>query len=163
MEESNIIEQFYEAFGELDAERMVEWYHPDITFEDPVFGILKGERAKNMWRMVCESQKGKNFTVKASNIQYNKSTGTARWDEFYTFGKEGRKVHNCINARFTFKEGKIINHIDTFNLYRWSKQATGLKGFLVGWTAFFKKKIRSKVRKRLSDFEEKLNKKSHSN
>lgn len=57
----NIIENFYEAFANLDAETMVSYYHDDIVFEDPAFGILKGNRAKNMWRMLCESQKNKDF------------------------------------------------------------------------------------------------------
>ena len=45
---SNIIQNFYEAFHNLDAETMVSFYHPDIEFEDPAFGKLNGERAKNM-------------------------------------------------------------------------------------------------------------------
>lgn len=157
MKETNVIQAFYEAFGALEAERMVEYYHPDIVFEDPVFGVLKGESAKNMWRMLCESQRGKDFTVHSSEIQYDGVKGTARWDAFYTFGKKGRKIHNVINAHFTFKEGKIIHHVDRFNLYKWSKQAIGIKGFLIGWTAFFKKKLQTTVTKRLSEFEVKRN------
>lgn len=151
--ESNIIEKFYEAFANLDAERMVEWYHENVTFEDPAFGILRGEDAKNMWRMLCHSQKGKDFKVITSNIEYTPEAGKARWEAFYTFTKTGRKVHNIINASFKFKEGKIINHVDKFSLYRWSRQAIGLKGFFVGWTAFFKQKLNQQTRLLLSEFQ----------
>lgn len=58
------------------------------------------------------------------------------------------------NAEFEFKDGKIINHIDKFDLYRWSKQALGFNGFLFGWTILFKKKLNAQTNKLLSDFEQ---------
>ncbi|HPE84026.1 MAG TPA: nuclear transport factor 2 family protein [Aequorivita sp.] len=151
------MEKFYDAFTHLDAERMVQWYHDDITFEDPAFGVLRGEEAKNMWRMLCLSQKGKGFKVITSNIEYTPESGKARWEAYYTLTKTGRKVHNIINATFKFKDGKIINHVDKFSLYRWSRQAMGFKGFLVGWTAFFKKKLNQQTRFLLSEFQKKQN------
>ena len=151
----SIIENFYRAFDNLDAESMIDCYHKDIKFEDPAFGVLKGEKAKNMWRMLCNSQKGKDFKVKASNIVYNNMKGTADWEAYYTFSKTGRKVHNVISAEFEFKDGKIINHFDQFDLYKWSKQALGFKGLLLGWTTFFKKKLNAQTNKLLSEFEKK--------
>lgn len=58
-----IISQFYQAFKTLDAEGMVKCYHPEIEFEDPAFGPLKGVHAGNMWRMLCASQKDKGMKV----------------------------------------------------------------------------------------------------
>lgn len=136
---------------------MIECYHDDIIFEDPAFGILKGEEAKNMWRMLCKTQKGKDFKVMYSNIEYFSEVGKAHWEAFYTFSKTGRKVHNVINASFKFKDGKITNHVDRFNLYRWAKQAMGFKGFLIGWTAFFKRKLNNQTRFLLSEFQKKQN------
>ncbi len=153
--EGNIIEKFYQAFEHLDAERMVECYHDDITFEDPAFGVLRGNKAKNMWRMLCNSQQGKDFKIKTSHIDYTPEKGTAHWEAYYTFGKKDRKVHNVINAEFKFKDGKIINHLDRFNLYKWSKQSMGMQGFLLGWTALFKKNLNKQTNMRLSQFEEK--------
>ena len=134
---------------------MMEWYHDDITFEDPAFGVLHGEEAKNMWRMLCQAQQGKEFKVIVSNIEYTSKSGKARWEAYYTFSKTGRKVHNIIDASFTFRDGKIINHKDYFSLYRWAKQAMGFKGFLLGWTAFFKKKLNQQTRFLLSEFQKK--------
>lgn len=134
---------------------MLECYHDDITFEDPAFGVLRGEDAKNMWRMLCQTQRGKEFKVITSNIEYTPEAGKARWEAFYTFSKTGRKVHNVIHAAFKFKDGKIINHVDRFNLYKWSKQAMGLKGILMGWTPFFRKKLNNQTRFLLSEFQKK--------
>ncbi len=151
-----IIEQFYKAFQNLDAEGMAACYHDEILFEDPAFGVLKGEKAKNMWRMLCQSQKGgdESIVVKYSNIQSSNNKGSAHWEAYYTFSKTGRKVHNIIDAEFEFKDGKIIRHTDSFDLYRWSKQALGLQGWLLGWTSFFKGKLQQQTNGMLRKFEE---------
>jgi len=151
----NAIDKFYKAFNNLDAETMVSCYHDDIVFQDPAFGILKGNRAKNMWRMLCESQKNKDFQVQYSNVDISEDKGSASWEAFYTFSKTGRKVHNIIEARFEFKDGKIIKHTDTFNLHKWSKQALGLKGLILGGTTFFKNKLNAQTNRLLDKFEKK--------
>ncbi len=140
-----LINKFYSAFNDLDAETMCSCYHDEIVFEDPAFGILKGDKAKAMWQMLCESQKGKNFKVVHSEVKANNTEGSAHWDAFYTFSKTGRKVHNKIDAQFEFKDGLIIKHTDTFNLHKWAKQAIGFKGFLFGGMRFFKSKLKSQT------------------
>lgn len=149
----HVIQKFYNAFTKLDAATMTSCYHDDIVFEDPAFGVLKGDRAKNMWRMLCESQKDKDFQVTYSNIKISEHKGSASWEAFYTFSKTGRKVHNIIEARFEFKEGKIIKHTDTFNLHKWSKQALGLKGFVLGKTKYFSNKLKAQTNRLLDKYE----------
>ncbi len=134
-----LIETFYIGLSELDADKMVSCYHEDVVFEDPGFGILKGDRAKSMWRMLCKN--ARNFSVAVSNVEANDQTGSAHWEAWYTFSKTGRPVHNKIDAQFEFKDGKIIKHTDHFNLHRWASQALGWKGVLLGGTRFFKKKL----------------------
>jgi ketosteroid isomerase-like protein len=140
-----IIETFYDAFINLDADKMTACYHDAIVFEDPAFGVLKGERAKAMWQMLCESQKGKDFKVVVSNIKGNTENGAAHWEAYYTFGKTGRNVHNKIDAEFQFKDGLIIKHTDRFNLHNWAKQAIGIKGLVMGRTRYFSNKLKSKT------------------
>lgn len=137
----DLIVCFYQAFHQLDANKMTSYYHKDVVFEDPAFGVLKAERARTMWKMLCESQKGKDFKIEATNITEN----SAHWEAFYTFSKTGRKVHNKIDARFEFKDGLIIKHTDDFNLHNWAKQAIGFKGLLLGGSGFFKKKLQSQT------------------
>ncbi len=153
----NVIETFYEAFDNLDAETMANCYHKDIAFEDTAFGVLKGNRAGNMWRMLCESQKGKNFKIVATNITCNSKTGSAHWEAFYNFSKTGNKIHNKIDAQFIIKDGKIIKHTDYFNLHNWAKQALGFKGYLIGGTSFFKRKLHSQTNVFLDKFEKNRN------
>jgi len=150
-----LIETFYQAFQSLDAEAMVACYHPDVQFEDPAFGSLEGEHAKNMWRMLCHSQKGKGFRVEFSGVVVSGDQGAAHWEAWYTFGPTRRKVHNRIDASFVFESGKIIEHADHFDLYRWSRQAMGLQGALLGWTPLFKSKLQAQTHRMLSRFEAK--------
>ncbi len=141
----NSIETFYKAFSRLEADKMIACYHDDIIFEDPAFGILEGDRAKAMWQMLCESQKGKDFKVIFSNIEANEKEGSAHWEAFYTFSKTGRKVHNKIDAAFEFKDGLIIKHTDDFDLHNWAKQAMGFKGLIIGRTSYFKNKLKAQT------------------
>ena len=153
----DIIEKFYKAFSDLDADTMCSCYHDDIMFEDPGFGVLNGDRAKAMWQMLCTSQKGKDFKVIYSDIKANATStgGSAHWEAFYTFSKTGRKVHNKIDAAFTFKDGLIINHKDDFNLHNWAKQAIGFKGLLFGHAGFFKTKLQRNTNYLLDQYIEK--------
>jgi hypothetical protein len=72
------------------------------------------------------------------------------------FSRTGRKVHNKISASFVIEDGLILEHIDEFNLYNWSKQAMGIKGYLLGKTSFFRNKLQQKTNLLLNEFEEKL-------
>ena len=145
----NRIEKFYTAFCNLDAETMVNQYHKDIIFEDPAFGKLEGEHAKNMWRMLC--QNAKDIKVDFTNVSFNDNLGRAHWEVIYPFSQTGRAVHNIVTAKF--KDGLIIKHTDSFNLHEWAKQALGFKGFLLGGTGFFKKKLNQQTNQLLVKFE----------
>jgi len=148
----NIIEKFYTALNNSDGTTMASCYHDDVVFEDPAFGILKGERAKAMWLMLCASQNGNGFKVEFSNITANNKTGSAHWEVHYTFSKTGRQVHNSIDASFEFKEGLIIKHTDEFDIHKWAKQAMGVKGIFFGGMQFFKNKLQSQTNSMLDKF-----------
>lgn len=154
MENEQIIRQFYEAFARNDAEAMVACYHDKIEFSDPAFGLLKGDDAKNMWRMLVERGNG-NIKIAFSNISANGEKGSADWAADYLFSKTGRQVHNEIHAEFEFKDGKIFRHHDTFDVWKWAKQALGLSGTLLGWSGFMQNKIRQTALESLKEYSKK--------
>ena len=47
-----LVREFYARFAARDAEGMAACYHPDVAFSDPVFPMLRGEEAGDMWRML---------------------------------------------------------------------------------------------------------------
>lgn len=150
----DLIKKFYFSFQQLDHEGMRACYHEDIAFSDPIFPLLKGKDAGAMWHMLITAlQKNKgDWKLECSNIQVSETEGSCRWEAHYTFSLTGRKVHNIISARFIFKEGKIIQHDDFFDFYRWARMAFGMTGLLIGWTKFFKQKIKHKSKERLASF-----------
>ena len=146
----SLVEVFYTAFQKKDAATMISCYHEDIIFHDPAFGELQGERARAMWRMLC--QNATDLTIEVSDITASLKKGSAHWEAWYSFSKTKRKVHNIVDAKFEFKDSKIIKHTDTFNLHKWASQAMGWKGRLLGGTAFFKNKVHQQANKALDDF-----------
>ena len=151
MDNASLITEFYTAFANRVYKRMTACYHNEVEFSDPAFGMLKGDQAKAMWQMLIERSEGK-LKVVFNDVNTNGQTGSAHWEAFYEFSKTGRNVHNKIDARFEFKDGKIYRHYDHFNLWKWSQQALGASGFLLGYTSFFKNKLQKQTRKLLSDY-----------
>lgn len=146
-----LIAQFYQAFSQQDAVGMANCYHNDIQFQDPAFGKLKGKDVSKMWEMLIDRSKG-NLKIEVYDIKANSDSGSAKWIAKYNFSKTNRKVINTIQAHFEFQGGLIIKHTDHFDLWKWSRQAFGLKGFLLGWTRFMQQKIQEQARKSLDNY-----------
>ncbi|MCG8294465.1 nuclear transport factor 2 family protein [Pseudomonas entomophila] len=145
---SALITRFYQAFQRLDAEAMVACYSDDIVFSDPVFGTLRGRDAGDMWRML--TSRAKDFTLTFDNVR---SDG-AHWVATYLFSQTGRVVVNDIQARFVIRDGLICQHDDSFDLWRWSRQALGMPGVLLGWTPMLQNKVRQQAFKGLRAFQQ---------
>ena len=152
MEHSQIIRDFYTAFARHDAEGMAACYHPNIIFSDPAFGTLKGKQVSDMWKMLIERSKG-NLKITFSNIQTDDHVGSANWTAEYLFSKTGRNVVNKVYAEFEFKDGLIISHTDHFDFWKWSQQALGIKGLLLGWLGFLRAKVRQQARHSLENYQ----------
>ena len=151
-----LIRKFYNSFQQLDHEGMSSCYDADIRFSDPVFPYLKKEEVPAMWGMLIDSlKKGKgNWEVSVSNIIVNDVEGSCRWEAKYIFSLTGNKVTNNVMAKFQFRDGKIVEHSDYFNFYKWSRMAFGLKGILLGWTKMFSSKVQQNVEARLRNWME---------
>lgn len=151
MNNKELIEKFYSSFSNGDVKGMIACYHENITFQGPVFGKLKGEKAIKMWEMLL-SKRTKTTKISFSNITATEEKGSANWNAEYLYGARKRKVINNVTANFKFKDGKIIEHIDTFNLWKWTQQAIGVAGYFTGWTPFMKNKIQNTTKKQLEKF-----------
>ena len=149
MTNEQLIEEFYSSFAAGDAEGMVSCYTDDIVFKDPAFGELKGDDAKNMWRMLLKTP---GIKITTHNITADDITGSADWIAEYTFSLTGKAVVNKVHADFIFSNGKIIKHTDYFSFWRWATQAFGIKGLLLGWMPFMKNKVREQALIRLRKF-----------
>jgi len=145
-----LLHTFYTAFQHKDFKTMQSCYSDNAVFSDPVFSNLNAVELKAMWQMFCV--KSKDMQISFSDVIANDSKGSATWQAHYTFGVTGNKVINKISAQFVFENGKIIQHTDSFNFYKWARQALGLSGLLLGWTPLMKNKVRSMARRSLKQF-----------
>ena len=131
---SALITQFYQAFQRLDAEAMSACYTDDVVFSDPAFGELRGR-------------------LTFDDVRADERTGAAHWVATYLFSQTGNTVVNDIQARFVFRDGKICEHHDDFDLWKWSRQALGFKGLLLGWSPLVRNAVRAQARKGLKAFQ----------
>lgn len=145
-----LIERFYTAFQQRDAETMAACYADDVVFSDPVFGELRGEEARDMWRMLAKHAQG--FSLSFEVLDANDDTGRARWVANYRFSQTGRDVVNRIDARFAFRDGRIVGHRDSFDMWLWLRQALGVRGTLLGWSPLVQRMIRSQARRGLTNY-----------
>ncbi|QBF25363.1 nuclear transport factor 2 family protein [Pseudomonas tructae] len=146
-----LISCFYQAFQRLDAEAMVACYSDDIVFSDPAFGTLRGKDAGDMWRML--TTRAKDFSLTFDQVRADEQSGSAHWVATYLFSQTGRTVVNDIQARFVLRDGKICEHHDSFDLWRWSRQALGATGLLLGWSPLLQGKVRAQAQKGLRAFQ----------
>lgn len=140
---AELISRFYQAFQQLDAETMAACYADDVQFSDPAFNDLRGRDAGDMWRML--TARAQNFSLTFDSVQADDQQGSARWVATYLFSKTGNTVVNHIQANFRFADGKIVEHRDSFDLWRWARQALGTKGLLLGWTPLVQGAIRKQA------------------
>jgi ketosteroid isomerase-like protein len=145
-----LIQDFYTAFNKRDFKTMGECYAEKATFTDEVFKNLNGQEVRGMWEMLCTN--GKELTIKFSDVKASDTEGEAKWVANYLFSATGNKVENRVQAKFKFVNGKIVEHRDYFDFYKWSSQALGIMGKLMGWTSFIRNKIQTTARKNLVAF-----------
>ncbi|TCC93489.1 nuclear transport factor 2 family protein [Pedobacter frigiditerrae] len=150
IDNEQLIHNFYTSFKNKDYKGMQASYADNAIFSDAVFKNLNSEQVKAMWEMLVV--KGKDMRLEFSRITANENSVTAHWDAYYTFSATGKKVVNKIDAIFEIENGKIIKHTDSFNFHTWSTQALGIKGFLLGWTPFLRKKVAAQAMKNLASF-----------
>ena len=146
----HLIHDFYTSFQKLDADAMVRCYAPDIEFYDPVFENLYGKEVGAMWHML--KSRATHFSLKFRDVSADANRGSAHWEATYQFSKTGRMVTNVIDARFEFRDGRIVNHRDRFGFWRWSRQALGSTGLLLGWSPMLRNKVRAEARKNLDEY-----------
>jgi ketosteroid isomerase-like protein len=135
-----VLQRFYSAFAQRDWSTMGACYAEDARFSDPVFPDLDAPGVRAMWKMLLTS--GTDLRITFHVIEEHATGGVCEWEAFYTFNRTGRKVHNIIRSTFVLRDGLIVRQQDDFNFWRWSHQALGTSGALLGWSPLVKNKVR---------------------
>lgn len=137
--------RLYDAFARLDGETMQACYAADAQFDDEVFSLRGRDQVGGMWRMLCDATQAKgrdDWRLEARDI----TARSAHWQAHYRFSASGRLVHNIIDATIECDaDGLIRRHRDRFDFWRWSRQALGMPGLLLGWTPWFRNQVRAQA------------------
>ena len=147
---ARLIERFYAAFDARDGDTMAACYAPNAHFSDPVFPDLNGLEPGAMWRML--TGQAKELRIELVEHEADEGRGSARWRAQYVFSQTGRPVVNDVRASFRFADGLIAEHEDDFSFYRWSRQALGTSGVLLGWTPALRTAVRRRAAASLASF-----------
>jgi hypothetical protein len=147
---------FYDAFARLDPDAMAPCYAEGVAFDDEAFSLRGRREVMGMWRMLCDATRTQNrdaWKLEFRDVEADDRTGRAHWDAHYRFSATGRDVLNRIDAQFEFDpQGRIVLHRDRFDFWRWSRQALGAPGLLLGWTPMLRNAVRRKARANLDRY-----------
>lgn len=145
-----VAERFYEAFMVRDHYTMGMLYAEHATFSDPVFPLLNARGARFMWKMLLTRAEDLGIEVKI--LEDSPMRARVEWVAYYNFGATGRRVVNRIQTEMALSNGRIVRQVDRFNLWRWSGQALGIKGWLLGWTPLVRNRIRAQAAHSLLEY-----------
>lgn len=144
------LRRLYHALDDRDGAAMAACYATDATFRDPVFPDLKGPEVGGMWRMLCSG--ATDLKAQLDHALADSDAASGQWTATYTFSRTGRPVRNVGTANFAMRDGLILHHVDSWSFWRWSRQALGPAGWLLGWTPFLRRKVQADAQARLQRF-----------
>jgi SnoaL-like domain len=145
-----VAERFYEAFMVRDFYTMGLLYASHASFSDPVFPRLTAQGARLMWQMLLSEAEDLEIDVKI--LEDTPDRARVDWTARYTFTPTKRVVVNRVHTEMVIAAGKIVQQVDSFSLWRWSGQALGWKGWLLGFTPIVQDKVRGQAARSLKEF-----------
>jgi ketosteroid isomerase-like protein len=145
-----LLERLYAALNARDGAGAAACYAPDARFSDPVFPGLRGAEPGAMWRMLAE--RSADLSIELLERSADGERGSSHWRARYTFSQTGRPVVNDVHGSFRFADGLIAEHRDSFDFYKWARQALGPTGLLLGWSPPIKSAMRRRARVSLDEF-----------
>ena len=148
MNNKEILTKFYTSFSEGNSAGMISCYHENVVFDDPAFGKLKGERAIAMWQMLLSKKVESELNISFKIMNENQ----VEWIANYKYGPKKAPITNKVIGTFEFKDGLILKHSDNFSMWKWSQQALGLSGYLLGWSSLVKNKVQATTNKLLKKY-----------
>lgn len=141
---------------------MAACYGPQTSFFDPAFAELTNGDPGRMWQMLCSQATDLQVVLDriglapgpADLVRPGLVMVEAQWTATYTFSVTGRRVVNVVTSRLQIdvEAGVIVRQDDSFDFWKWSRQALGVPGILLGWTGFLQAKVQKMARGNLKKF-----------
>jgi ketosteroid isomerase-like protein len=132
---AKVLHQLFTGLNRRESEAMVRCYHQDATFHDIAFDLHGRDEIFAMWQMICNGDIRATFDV----VRADDREGVVKVIDEYSFTETGRRVRNPIESRFRFRDGLIIEQVDSCDARAWAAAALGaVTGFLAGRFRFLR-------------------------
>jgi ketosteroid isomerase-like protein len=143
-----LIRRFYARLAARDAEGALACYHPEVFFSDPLHPRLRGEPARDLWRLRLGDPAFGEIALEEASADANGAL--TRWTAHGVV--RGRPVTIRGRSMFAFRDGRIVRHYDHYSLWRWTAQAFGSVGAALGWFGPFRWALRTRAARALERF-----------
>jgi len=157
-------ERLVAAFARLDGDAMAACHSANASFQDQAFSLQGQRQIGGMWRTLCSAtgERGRAaWKLDLRRLTDRSAHWEAHWEAqreaqreaCYRFNASGRLVHKRIDAEFDLDAaGLAQRHRDRFDFWRWSRQALGLPGRMLGSTPFPGNKVRAQAAAKLQQY-----------
>eukprot|EP01117_Protostelium_nocturnum_P003508 TRINITY_DN1457_c0_g1_i1.p1 TRINITY_DN1457_c0_g1~~TRINITY_DN1457_c0_g1_i1.p1 ORF type:complete len:189 (-),score=47.62 TRINITY_DN1457_c0_g1_i1:146-712(-) len=172
-----LLQQFFDHWSEKNVAEMEKIVDvSNLRLSDPLYDQLKSDEIISLWKFYCSRPQfnleckdvsieehdvvvrtnplfgGFNSKAKVATPQMTtKLIGVAEYTISYQ-DAEGRLLTNDVNASFEFKNKKIVEITNKFDLWTWAKQTQGVSGSLLGWTSTAQATCCANAAKELEEF-----------
>lgn len=149
------LERFFDAMQRCDTEALRTSYHPALRFDDPLISTTSvGDRLDwcGMLWSPRDADGQRIWQLELEEVRTRGALATARWNLRYRYTPTKRLIDQALHSHFSFDaDGRITTQRDSFDFWRWSRQAHGLLGLLLGWTPLMWDQAREQARASLED------------
>lgn len=151
MTNQELVEKFYRCFEYLDGEGMVSCLAEDTIYNDPIYGIIKGEYAAGLWRMRCKNLVDMKIDI-IDFVELDHEYIKCKWNSTFFSRSSAKQISMTMTSFMKINDQKITEHSDAYRLSDWLAKAYGLTGILFGWSGWMKKREQSRYRTMLEKF-----------
>ena len=124
-------------------------YDPAVDFADPVFTVQANVHTPCG---TCSSAEARPSRSPSTRFKPTTQVEARTGKRSIIFRRPKRPVLNIIDAEFKFRNGKIYWHRDHFDFWKWSRQALGTSGMLLGWSPILHNRVRKTASANLDKF-----------
>lgn len=153
-----IVEKFLSCYQKHVYKDMQSCLADNVRFSDYAFDDIQGKKVMAMWHWFCVPYPPRKQPIEVPEFTIVEETGdavVAKYRVKYLYGRDEKPVDYFIKARFTLKNGKIVEQHDEFmsiTEFKFAKMAFGFPAALLALTPLLRIIVKKKAGEKLDQF-----------